>query len=168
MGRFPVRVEVLVRVDGRRTTVLRVGGELRNAASDASKVMSDLMLDAGRLDELIAMVADGYVHQDRRSLISLPDMDRAAWAEEGVSFQRDSGMELGREREVLAVRGDQLHLSRWTIRYRDGWVREFLTVGHWGGEPLQARRTVMFDPDDVDAAMLEIDRLHAEIEAAES
>lgn len=129
--------------------------------------MSELMLDPERFDELAAMVADDYIQQDRRRLINLPDMDKAAWLEEGVSFQREAGVESRRKWEVLAVRGDQLHLSRWSILYLDGSVREFLTVGHWAGEPMQAQHSVVFDPNDVDAATTELDRMHAEIKAAE-
>lgn len=66
--------------------------------------------------------------------------------------------------EILAVRGDRLVLGRGTVRY-DEIATEMLSLCQWDTTVSKAERLVQFDLDDLDAALYELDRLHAEIEA---
>ena len=152
---------------GTGTTVRSMVDEPRNAASEIARAYSNLYDDDERFDELMAGVADDFVLQDRRKLVGGVDLDKAAFGQVRLFFMREASLE-SRHREVLAVRGDRLVLTRILDRYRNGSVREFLGVGDFGGDPVQLRRTVLFGPDDVDAATAELDRLHAEIEADDS
>ena len=126
--------------------------------------MTELMLDSDRGEQALAMVADDFVLLDRRKLVGTPgEIDKPTWAKI-MAWSHSEGEWVSRDREVLAVRGDHLVLTRMLDRHSDGSTREFLAVGHFAGDPVQARRAVMFDPDDLDLAMEELDRLHAEID----
>ena len=96
-------------------------------------------------------------------MVGSPALDKAGLAQVLMFFMSEANLD-SRHRERLVVRGDRLGLTRVTDRHRDGSVREFLVLADFGGDPLQLRRTVLFDPDDVGAAMAELDRLYAEIE----
>ena len=139
-----------------------MGDEPRNAASEAARILSELILDPERSDQLAAMVADEFIAKDHRKLVGAPEMDKAAWLTNSTWFVRTAGGLATRQREVLAVRGDRLSLSRYLFEYHDGSLRELLHIGDFGGDPLQLRRLVIFDTDDLDAALAELDRLHAE------
>jgi hypothetical protein len=136
--------------------------EPRNAASEAAEVMTELAFEHG-LDEFLAMVAEDFVQQDRRKLIgSTTDIGKAEYAQVAAFFLHEAALE-SRHLEMLAVRGDHLVLTRIVDRYGDGSTREFLGIEYFAGDPLQSRLAVMFDPDDLDAALTELDRLHAEL-----
>lgn len=126
--------------------------------------MTELILDHERFDELLAMVAEDFVQYDRRKLVGAPEIDKATWAMINVWAHGEAGL-ASRDRDVLAVRGDRLVLTRVVDRHGDGSTREFLAIGDFDGDPVQARRTVMFDLEDFDLAMEELDRLHAAIRA---
>lgn len=141
--------------------------EPHDAASELARAFEELFGDHDRFDEVMAMIADDFVQQDRRKLVGGPDLDKAGFAQALMFFLRETSLE-SRHLERLAVRGDRLVLSRVTERHRDGSVREFLVIGDFGAAPVQLQRTVMFDTDDVGAAMAELDRLQAEIEVDDS
>ncbi len=62
--------------------------------------------------------------------------------------------------EPIAVRGDRLALVSAWIRYANGTSREALSVVVFDREVRQSTRHVNFEPDDLDAAMTELDRIH--------
>jgi len=142
----------------------------RNAASDVGEIfaakMHHFVTTGGRKPaaEFADLLADDFVQQDRRKLIGVPDMDKAAWIDDAVAFQAETGMQ-SRQREVVAVRGDRLVLTRMTVRYRDGSLREFLAIADIDGEPARLQRAVLFDCDHFDDAIAELDRLDAGIKA---
>jgi ketosteroid isomerase-like protein len=137
--------------------------EPRNAASEAAEVMTELAFAREDLDEFLAMVAEDFVQRDRRKLVgSTTEVGKAEYAQIAAFFVHEAGLE-SRHRKVLAVRGDHLVLTRIVDRYRDGSMREFLGVEHFTGDPVQTHRAVMFDLDDLDAALAELDRLEAEL-----
>ncbi len=136
-----------------------------NAATKAAEEMVALGLKNRNPAEALTMVAEDFVQQDHRKLVgSNSEIGKAEYAQVADFFLGEAALE-SREQEVLAVRGDHLMLARIVDRYGDGSVREFLGVSYFAGDPLQERLAVMFDPDDLDAATAELDRLHAEIEA---
>lgn len=67
--------------------------------------------------------------------------------------------------EVVAVRGDRLVLARMCIGYRDGDGTGVLSITQFDETVEKTQSAVRFDLDDLDAALAEIDKLHAEIEA---
>jgi hypothetical protein len=95
---------------------------------------------------------------------STSEIGKAEYAQLAAFFLHEASLE-SRDQKVLAVRGDHLMLARFVDRYPDGSMREFLAISYFAGDPLQERLGVMFDPDDLDLATTELDRLYAEIEA---
>jgi DNA-binding SARP family transcriptional activator/ketosteroid isomerase-like protein len=111
----------------------------------------------------LALYADDYVQEDRRSLVRVT-LDR----EQGLAGVRlifDGG---GRfEVETVATRGRNLVLSRWLLSVPDPEaVAPVLTVNRVDDSG-RAARTVLFDSDDLDSALAELDRQFLEGEAAE-
>ena len=64
----------------------------------------------------------------------------------------------------MAVRGDRLTLFRSRVGFEDDRSPEFL-VGFSYSSDMKAARATMFDLDDRDAALAELDLLDAEIAA---
>ena len=64
--------------------------------------------------------------------------------------------------ELVATRGDRLSLSRVVDRYSDGSERAVLNVAKWNPTVTQMERVVRFDPEDLEAALSELDELHGE------
>lgn len=67
--------------------------------------------------------------------------------------------------EVVAVRGDRLVLARFRVGYREGFETGVLSVTQFDEAVEKQQKMVRFDLDDLDAALAELDRLHAEVES---
>ena len=68
--------------------------------------------------------------------------------------------------EILAVRGDRIAACRVSVDYPNGWTTESIQVLELDASLRLLRRTFDFDPDDVDAAIAELDRLHSQAETS--
>jgi hypothetical protein len=110
-------------------------------------------------------MADDFVRVDRRRLVAVPDSDKDDWFESMQAY-----WELGRGTpsfqvaEVLAVRGERLVLFRSRIEFSDSTGTEMLVVSEFADD-MRSRRSVMFDADNLDDALAELERLHTGIEA---
>ena len=108
--------------------------------------------DSGALGQLLAR---DRVHDDRRSIVALVDVDDrgrlaefAAASEQGFSFV---------EPEVIAVRGERLALTRMVARTAAGDESARLSVNELDADGRLAY-SALFDDDDLPAAMEELDR----------
>ena len=105
--------------------------------------------------------ADDFVREDRRSFVTIP----SASFEDFIASLR-SYWELGggapsfTVAEVIAVRGQRLVLFRSRIEFDDERSTESLVVLEYDGR-MRAKLATMFDADDREAALLELDRRHA-------
>ena len=121
------------------------------------------MSDA-ELEVLRENYTDDFVREDRRRLVTIP----AASFEEFIESLRTywelgSGAPSFSVSEVIAVRGERLVLFRSRIAFDDGRSTESLVVlGH--DDQMRAEFATMFDPDDHDAALAELDGRHAEVD----
>ncbi|MEB3981583.1 nuclear transport factor 2 family protein [Mycobacterium sp. 663a-19] len=142
----------------------RPAPHLENAATRARARVVDA-LNRRDVDGLLALAtADGGYDDRRRILrdegIARPEFVRAL-------FEATRGMKL--ESEPVAVRGSRLALTRDT--YRDiedaslPVTAEHLTLTEISGDDL-VRSTVIFDPDDIDAAFEELETRYVAGEAA--
>lgn len=110
-------------------------------------------------------MADDFVRVDRRRVVAVPNSDRDDWFESLQAYWNlGKGAPSFRVAEVLAVRGERLVLFRGRIEYIDGTATEMLIVNALAVE-MRPLRSVMFDVDDLESALAELDRLHAEFEA---
>ena len=126
------------------------------------RVLLGIARDPSRINELSAWFADDYVFQDRRRLTGMPDLDRVDFVEMArFDHELDEEMDV----EFVAVRGQRMSLARVVNRYADGSINEFLALVRWNSDVNRLELTIRFDLDDLDAAVAELDRLHAEINA---
>jgi hypothetical protein len=150
-----------------------VEGEPRNAASDRMRAVFPLFSRLGDMDESELRqwksgMADDFVRVDRRRVVAVPDSDRDDWFESMQAYWNlGKGTPSFQVAEVIAVRGERLVLFRSRIEYADGTATEMLIVNALADD-MRPQRSVMFDVDDLEGAFVELDRLHAEIEAQEA
>ena len=102
------------------------------------------------------------VRDDRRRLVGAPTTRTAvAFIEQWeTSFDLSDTAPVSSVVEVVAVRGESCALARCRVSYGDK-GSEFLDVLRNDANG-QTERSVLFDPDDVDAAVVELDRIHPE------
>lgn len=141
-----------------------VDDEPRNAAGDAARAFVNLLPNPDGMEELGRMIADDFVLEDRRRIIGLPSSDKTTFIDGWLAFAHEAGF-VANEFEMSAVRGERLALARYASKFDSAAVTEMLIVGLWDVEGPRSQRMLLFDVDALDAAMAELDRLHAEIEA---
>nr|WP_184437820.1 BTAD domain-containing putative transcriptional regulator [Mycobacterium sp. AZCC_0083] len=145
---------------------------LENAASRADGRCSALFADR-RFDEIGALLTDNIRVEDRRRGFSRESNDRAAEVA-NVSVIAALGAEKVTA-TPLAVRGERLCLSRLRFEGRDArrepsdterLVVDALSITEVDTDGLTVART-HFDPDDIDAAVEELDARYVADEAAD-
>lgn len=113
-----------------------------------------------------ALLADHFVREDRRSIVSLPETDADGWIAQVLALHDlGSGSPRIWVDEVVAVRGERLVLYRVCIEYPDALAHRMLAISQFDARIDLVERFVTFDPDDVDAAIHELDRLMAGLDA---
>jgi DNA-binding SARP family transcriptional activator/ketosteroid isomerase-like protein len=120
-------------------------------------------LNAHDWDAVAAWLADDWVAEERRAVLRVSlDHDQAVanlrWIHDGRGVMTF---------EVVATRGRSLALARVTLRVPDPEASDLVLVLTRTNAAGRQDRTVMFDVDDVDVAIAEMDRLYREGEAAE-
>ena len=139
-----------------------VQGAERSALSETPAVRSlHALMTAGRAEDWEAYArlhAEGVVLEDRRRGLGARFEGRAAMAE----FAKASIPGVDHiSVETIAARGDRLALARGTWSMRGGFEVELFSL-HEVDEAGLIASIVLFDPDDRDAAIIELDRRHAE------
>jgi hypothetical protein len=152
-------------------TVRHVEGEPRNAASEAVRAgfanMTRLReLGDTEMRQFRNRFADDYTREDRRRLVGVPSSGREDWFESIQAYwELGMGPPTFSVAKVLAVRAERLVLFLARVEYPQGPATEMLIVYGLSVDG-KAQRSVMFDADDIDAALAELDRQHADIENA--
>lgn len=112
--------------------------------------------------------ADDFARIDRRRFVAVPDSDRDDWFESMQAYWNlGKGAASFRVAEVLAVRGERLVLFRARDEYDDGTATEMLIVNALAAD-MRTQRSVMFDVDDVEGALTELDRLDPDRDAEDA
>ena len=142
----------------------------RNAASDKFTADFARMGDRRWVEsEMLASFADDFVRDDRRRLLSFEATTAQDLVDVALAwFEVDAGRPSFEPVAVLAVRGDRLALVRWRVVFGNGFVSEMLGVQQFDELIERHERLVVFDVDDVDSALAELDRLHALIQLDEA
>ena len=143
-----------------------MGDEPRNAASIATEAFLLIWGDRERvLNEARGWFTDGFVREDHRRVIAMPDADVSAYLEQHlVWFEIGDVAPTFEMMETIAVRGERLASGRMRVRYGPETETEMLYLVQWDEAVRHAERLLIFDDDDVLAAVGELDRLHREIE----
>jgi len=110
-------------------------------------------------------VTDDFYYEDRQSGVNFGRIDAAGF-QEFVSSAWDVGT--GRPRwtirQVIAICGQLSALMTLRLDYGDDTVVDNIACFQLDASAQLMRRLIVFDMDDVDAALAELDRMHAEID----
>lgn len=146
--------------------VLRVDGEPRNAASDLARYGFSQMHEPDFVAGLADRLADGFVFDDRRKMLGLGESNKGALSESYSLLHDLGGPAEVNVQEVIAVRGRRLVALRVRHTFTDQDIYlESIYVIQYDRPVFLTERTVLFDIEDKEAAIIELDRLHAGIPA---
>lgn len=147
-----------------------VDGEPRNAASDLTRLLMPRLSDSEFLDAWPDRSTDGFAMQDRRRLVGLPTVDVYGFMDRLRDlYSLDAGAPEFSVEEVIAVRGKRsaVFRSRTAFPLREIYTDSIMLIRYdrpvWRTELL-----VQFDDDDVDSAIVELDRLYTEVESGDA
>ena len=135
--------------------------EPRNPASDTLRRNWALMSDRSFLDDSPERLDTGFVHEDRRNIVA-PVPISAEHVVESVHVydEMSGGHPVFSIDEVVAVRGDRLVLARTRIDFPErGHAIVALQVFQYDATFQRCQRSIMFDPDAVEAAEQALDEL---------
>ena len=122
-----------------------------------STMSTDREVFESRLRQLLA---DDFVRVDLRQLVAMPRATRDEFIAVSLMTHFDLDVVPHTETDdVLAVSGDRLGLIRARLVYDGSGQIEYLAVVRFDDAVEQLERMVMFDPDDLEAARAELDRL---------
>jgi hypothetical protein len=136
-------------------------------AGNAATRLNDrfvMLVEAGRIAEA-GMVADDFVRVDRRSTVAAPDTSRPGDYADALAASLDVGFTSYRVTPI-AVRGEQLALSRVVMTTDDGSDMRFLVFDETGDDG-RAIRSVYFDDDDLVTAVEALEVRHRELSGDE-
>jgi hypothetical protein len=110
--------------------------------------------------------ADGFVYDDRRRVVSFGVLDADGYTRAlRLNWDVDSERPQIQLRDVIATRGSRLALLQMCIARSGGfYTTDFIMVFLVDATLSLPQRVVDFDIEERDAAMAELDRLHAEID----
>jgi hypothetical protein len=117
--------------------------------------------------ELRPLLTDDFVRVDHRRLVGVPGaVGPDEYVEQQLSFaepgtERPTPQLLG----VLGTRGNRCIATRSRLVYPNGTASDMITVRAFDAAVERCARLVIFDADDIESALVELDRLHAEVEA---
>ncbi len=141
--------------------------EARNAAVDRLVRIVELLNDR----EFVAsgapeVFAPGFTRTDRRRVVGQPPTDSHGLLAAGLEIEQLVGdFPRVTVQEVLAVRG-RLVAARLLNRLGNRGEFHLVVVSQLDPDVEKLERSIFFDPEDIELAMAEFERLTSEIEAA--
>ena len=146
--------------------VRHVGTEPDNAAADFSRTVMEFMNDREFMtsDQCHRLFGSGFMRFDHRRITAQPPADRDQWLAGLVTMEQLGGRwpTFGLT-EVLAVRGTRLLAYRMVIVLGEMGELDFIVVGQCDETIERAEFLWMYDPEDVDAALDQLDRTGTEL-----
>jgi hypothetical protein len=140
-----------------------VDGEPRNASSEFLDSIVDRM--NSEFEMMPSWMTDDFVRQDRRRLVATPESNGSEFVENVRAwFSVGAGTPRFRVAEVYAVAGDRCVTHRVSIDFDGSFASDMIHSIRCNASVDKMQKIVTFDPDDLDAALAELERLHAEIE----
>lgn len=142
----------------------------RGPRSDASdRWRSDIEKWSSReyvLSDGPSKLAVDFIRDDRRRVVTVPLADADEYLAQVLAwFETGDGQPRFSVDEIVAVRGERLAVGRMSVGYSGGLRRETIAVVRFDPMGERTERYVTFEADDLDGALVELDRMHAEMEA---
>jgi hypothetical protein len=141
-----------------------VSDEPSNAASTSLRNTYALLSEAASAPSekwVRAGLTDDFAYEDRRSGPSFPDADAESMPKIVLSMWQTGAGQPRWSTETLAVRGEGFAAVPMQVDYGNGMMREYIVVVALDATLHRLHRQIIFDRDDVDGAIAELDRLHA-------
>lgn len=145
-----------------------MGVEPSNEASEVAYRNMRLLNDRDfMLRDGLTLCTEDFVRYDRRRMTAQPPADRRGWLDAMITFEELAGGQWPNFdlTETVAVRGRRLAITRWTMSLGQSGEVEFIVVTRTDDAVNKMELIYFFDPEDLDAALEVLDRLHVEIEA---
>ena len=141
--------------------------EPRNAGSDLARRAADWLNDRDFVErEGEKMVTPDFVRYDHRRVTPQPPVGAQEWVAGLFELEKLTGdWPVYELTETLAVRGDRTSATHWVLHFGEFAEMEFIAVGLSDEQTDRMAELHFYDPEDIDAAIAELDRLHAETEA---
>jgi len=146
-----------------------MGDEPRNAASELARKIVHLLNDRDYVLSGGPSVtsAPGFTLIDHRRLALAPSEDVDQFPADIEAYESLTGQWPDFVvREVVAVRGDRLVLYRMAVVFGETGEHEFTVVERFDKSLERVETSHLFAVEEVDAAIAELDRLHAELGGA--
>ena len=145
-------------------------GEPRNACSDLARRAADWLNDRDFVErEGETMVTSDFVRYDHRRVTPQPPVGPKEWVAGLFELEKLTGdWPIYELVEVLAVRGDRASATHWVLQFGEFAEMEFIAVESCDQQRERLVELHFFDPEDVDAAVAQLDRMHAETEGRDS
>ena len=145
-------------------TIVWVSAEPRNSATDRLAIhVAELHRTA---DLPRSLYTEDFMSEDRRRVIGAPTADLEDFAR-NRAVNKELGAVRGLTRRLLAVAGDRCCCVEHLSMYARGEEIEAIHVLQFDQSIERLRRLVIFDVDELDDALAELHRLHAETTAAD-
>lgn len=139
-----------------------MSAEPRNAATERLAYHVEVLHRQAALPR--ELYTDDFVFEDHRRLVGLPTADAEAFAR-SRKVNLELGAVGGRTERILGVAGESCCCIVHVTTFEGGQVSEMIQVLQYDQQVERLRRLVLFDPDDQDAALAEMERLHAGIDS---
>lgn len=134
-----------------------------NAAVERFQVLMQFLNAADSLPDVIALSGD-YEAEDRRTGLNVGSLDAATFQTSlGAAWDLGSGRPTFSITEIIAVRGDRCVAFSLNQDYGNEMNSPQICVLRFDSGLRSFQRLVVFDPEARDAAIVELDRMHAKI-----
>jgi hypothetical protein len=147
---------------------MSVSDEPSNAASESLRNIYVSLSEAASAPSekwVRAGLTDDFVYEDRRSGPSFPDADAESMPKIVLSMWQTGAGNPRWSTDTLVVRGERFAAVAMQVDYGNGMTRDYIMVFGLDAALRQVQRQIIFDRDDVDGAMAELDQLHIQSEA---
>lgn len=141
--------------------------EAHNAAADRFVRIVELLNDREFVTRGAPEVfATGFTRTDRRRLVGQPPTDSQGLLAAGLEIEQLVGdFPQVTVQELLAVCGDRLVAARLLNKLGNRGELHLVVVARFDPDVEKVQRLILFDPEDIELAIAELERLNSEIEA---
>jgi hypothetical protein len=140
--------------------------ELSNSTLDLLRGLLDGILndrDAWHDGRVARLLAPGFVRLDRRKVIAQPPADAAGYIASIVELEQITGTFQSYEtQEPVGARGERLCALRLIGRF-GAFEMDMIVVVQSDVTSERIEQLILYDPEDIDDAVAELDRLYAEL-----
>ena len=154
-------------LDGALARAAELAAPVAVEVNTAGRVLFELCLRWNAREHVTDLLADDFVRVDRRAVVAMPDAGRDDMVNVAEGMWAAGARWPDEPTPAIAERGDRIALHHGYVTLDDGASAiSYLTVMQVDADGLATRLVLLDDPEQLDEAFVEIDRLAAEEQAA--